>query len=48
MHKQSRIERILNLQKRANKNRNAQKPGSTANRCSKPWQMNQSAARYYK
>ena len=48
MHDQSRIKWILNLQERANKNRNAQKPGNTANCRSKPWQMNQSAARSHK
>src|ERR1700730_2402779 len=44
MHEQSRIKWVLNVQERANKNGNAQKPGNTANCRSKPWQMNQSTA----
>src|SRR5438270_13735550 len=45
MHEQLRIKWILNVQERANKNGNAQKPGNTTNCGSNPWQMNQSTAR---
>lgn len=42
---QARIQRILHLKQRANKNRYAQEPGDAANRRCKPGQMNQSPAR---
>ena len=45
MPEQARIQRILHLKQRANKNRYAQEPGHAANRRCKPGQMNQSPTR---
>ena len=45
MPEQARIQRILDLKQRADKNRYAQKPGDAANRRCKPGQMNQSPTR---
>src|SRR4029077_19794185 len=45
MPKQARIQRILHLKQRANKNGYAQEPGGAANRCCKPGQMNQAPTR---
>src|SRR5581483_4406162 len=46
MPEQPRIERILYLKKGADKNRDAQKPGNTANERGKPGQMNEAPARF--
>src|SRR6478609_4560304 len=45
MPEQARVQRILHLKQRANKNGYAQKPGGTANRGCKPGQMNQAPTR---
>src|SRR4029453_12703830 len=45
MPEQPRIQRILNLKQRADKNGYAQEPSDAANRRCKPGQMNQSPAR---
>ena len=45
MPEQARIQRILHLKQRADKNRYAQEPGDTANRRCKPGQMNQAPTR---
>jgi len=45
MPEQARIQWILHLKQRADKNRYAQKPGAAANRGGKPGQVNQPATR---
>ena len=45
MPEQARIQRILDLKQRANKNGYAQEPGEAANRRRKPGQMDQPPAR---
>ena len=45
MPEQARIQRILHLKQRADKNRYAQEPGEAANRRCKPGQMNQAPPR---
>ena len=45
MPEQARIQRILHLKQRANKNGYAPEPGGAANRCCKPGQMNQAPTR---
>ena len=45
MPEQARIQRILDLKQRANKNGYAQEPGDAANRRCKPGQMNQAPTR---
>ena len=45
MPEQARIQRILHLKQRADKNGYAQEPGDAANRSCKPGQMNQAPTR---
>src|SRR4029077_19305313 len=45
MPEQARVQRILHLKQRTDKNGYAQKPGGTANRRCKPGQMNQAPTR---
>src|SRR4029077_20772439 len=45
MPEQARVQRILDLKQRADKNGYAQEPGGAANRRCKPGQMNQPATR---
>ena len=45
MPEQTRIQRILHLKQRTDKNGYAQKPGDAANRGCKPGQMNQAPTR---